>query len=51
MDIAGEFSCELVTFVVLRRQVFEDVEDQAVLVVECCFGRDDALVQVVKLLW
>lgn len=51
MDIAAECSRELVVFMVLWRQVFEEVEDQAVLVVQCGFRGDDALVEVAELLW
>ena len=48
---ACESRGKLIIFVLLRRQVFEQVEDQAMLVVQCGFGGNDALVEVVELLW
>ena len=51
MHITCKCGRKLIVFVVLRRQVFEEVEDQAVLVVQCGLGGYDTLVEVVKLLW
>ena len=51
MYVAAECGCKLVIFMMLRRQIFEEIEDQAVLIVKCGFGGDNALVEVVKLLW